>query len=62
MAESGALHGRPAHKKENGPNAYASSLSSTSAVAGNSTSRRPTSYRLVLGCVALVFLNNGFEL
>lgn len=42
-AESGALHGRPAHK-ENGPNAYASSLSSTSAVAGNNTSRRPTSY------------------
>lgn len=43
-AESGALHGRPAHKKENGPNAHASSLSSASAVTGNNTSRRPASY------------------
>ncbi|KAL3522638.1 hypothetical protein ACH5RR_015472 [Cinchona calisaya] len=41
--ESGALHGRPAHKKENGSNAYASSLSSTSGMVGNNANRWPPS-------------------
>uniref|UniRef100_A0A2N9EJG6 GBF-interacting protein 1 N-terminal domain-containing protein n=1 Tax=Fagus sylvatica TaxID=28930 RepID=A0A2N9EJG6_FAGSY len=42
--EPGGLYGKPAYKKENGTHAYAGSSSSSSNMAGNYTSRRPTSY------------------
>ncbi|KAI8525779.1 hypothetical protein RHMOL_Rhmol13G0256400 [Rhododendron molle] len=40
-SDSGALHGRPAYKKENGTNIYASPSLVSSAVAGNNTSQQP---------------------
>ncbi|XP_058198566.1 uncharacterized protein LOC131314092 [Rhododendron vialii] len=46
-SDSGALHGRPAYKKENGTNNYASPSFVASAVAGNNTSQQPSAHRLV---------------
>ncbi|XP_030480450.2 uncharacterized protein LOC115697538 isoform X1 [Cannabis sativa] len=39
--DSGAYHGKPAYKKENGSHGYLGSSSSASGVTGNNTNRRP---------------------
>ncbi|XP_052179470.1 uncharacterized protein LOC127792879 isoform X2 [Diospyros lotus] len=43
-SETGAIHGKPAYKKENGANNYSSPSFPPSEVAGNNMNRRPASY------------------
>ncbi|CAK9146288.1 unnamed protein product [Ilex paraguariensis] len=47
LSEPGAIHGKPAYKKENGTNFFTSSPSSASGMAGNNPNRRPQAPMLV---------------